>query len=99
MKNIITISSVVVANKDQISTDLGGEAVILGLTSGQYYSLSDVGTRIWDLVQSPTTVLDLRDAIVGEYDVEPERCQQDVLEILKDMASEGLIEVSGGSTL
>ncbi len=99
MDENITVSSVVVAKKEQISTDLGGEAVILGLGSGQYYSLNDVGTRIWDMVQSPTTVLTLRDTIVGEYDVEADRCEQDVLEVLKDMASEGLIEVNGESPL
>ena len=95
----ITVSSVVVAKKEQLSTDLGGEAVILGMESGQYYSLNDVGTRIWDLVQGPTTVINLRDTIVGEYDVEFERCEQDILEVLEDMASEGLIEVKVGSPL
>ena len=99
MDENITVSSVVVAKKEQISTDLGGEAVILGLESGQYYSLNDVGTRIWELVQGPTTVLDVRDAILVEYDVPPERCEQDVLDVLEDMASEGLIEVKGGSPL
>ena len=99
MDNNLTVSSVVVAKKEQISTDLGGEAVILGLESGQYYSLNDVGTRIWDLVQLPTAVIELRDRIVAEYDVEFERCEQDILEVLEDMASEGLIEVSGGSSL
>lgn len=99
MEVVITGSSVVEAKKEQISTDLGGEVVILGLESGQYYSLNDVGTRIWDLVQGPKTVFELRDTIVGEYDVEPERCEQDVLEVLKHMASEGLIEVTSGSSL
>ena len=99
MEHNITVSSFVVAKGEQIYTDLGGETVILGLDSGQYYSLNDVGSRIWDLVQAPTMVLVLRDTIVGEYDVEVDRCEQDVLEVLKDMASEGLIEVNGESPL
>ena len=99
LADTILLDSVIVASKEQISTDLGGEVVILGLESGQYYSLNDVGTRIWDLVQGPKTVLELRDTIVGEYDVEPERCEQDVLEVLKHMVSEGLIEVTSGSSL
>ena len=95
LADAILLYSVVVASKGQISTDLGGEAVILGLDSGQYYSLNDVGTRIWDLVQEPKAVLDVRDAILDEYEVEPERCEKELLDILKDMASEGLIEVKG----
>ena len=97
LADAILLDSVVVASKGQISTDLGGEAVILGLESGQYYSLNDVGTRIWDLVQEPKTVLDVRDAILDEYEVEPERCEKELLDILKKMASAGLIEVKGAS--
>ena len=82
LADTILLDSVVVASKEQISTDLGGEAVILGLESSQYYSLNDVGTRIWDLIQEPKTVLDIRDAILDEYEVEPERCETDLLDIL-----------------
>ena len=31
----------------QASCDLGGEAVLLNLESGQYYGLDPVGARIW----------------------------------------------------
>lgn len=95
----ILLDSVVAASKQQISTDLGGEAVILGLKSSQYYSLNDVGTRIWDLIQEPKTVRDVRDAILEEYDVEPKRCEKELLGILKKMASAGLIEVKVASPL
>ena len=97
MENTISVSSVVVATSGQISTDLGGEAVILSLESGQYYSLNDVGTLIWDLVQEPKAVLDVRDAILEEYEIEPERCEKELLEILQDLATEGLIEVGDAS--
>ncbi len=99
LADTILLNSVVVASKEQIFTDLGGEAVILGLESSQYYSLNDVGTRIWDLVQEQKTVLEIRNTILDEYDVEPERCEKELLDILKDMASEGLIEVNGGTPL
>src|SRR5205823_758693 len=38
----ITISSVVVAAPDQVSSDLAGEAVVLSLQSGRYYGLARV---------------------------------------------------------
>ena len=89
----IANTSVVVAAKGQIHTDLGGEAVILALESGQYYSLNNVGTRVWELVQESKTVKDLVQEIMEEYDVEAELCKTDILTLLEDLASEGLVEV------
>jgi len=82
-----------VAARDQVSSNLDGEAAILNLKNGVYYGLDPVGARIWSLIQEPTTVAELRDAIVEEYEVEPDRCERDLLALLRDLAAEGLIEV------
>ncbi len=85
--------SVVVVTRDQVSADLSGEAAILNLKSGIYYGLNEVGARIWSLVQEPKTVSEIRDTIVQEYDVEPEQCGTDLLSLLEELLSKGLIEV------
>ncbi len=89
----ITPSSLVVATRDQVSSDLAGEAIVLSLRTGMYYGLAQVGVRVWELVREPILVADLRDVIVREYDVEPERCERDVLDFLSDLATQGLIEI------
>jgi hypothetical protein len=89
----VTVQSVVVAVKDQVSSDVGGEAVILHMQSGIYYGLDPVGARIWSLVQQPKSVADLREAVVGEFDVEPARCETDLIELLQKLLTEGLIEL------
>jgi len=87
-------TSSLVRAKDQVSTDLGGEAVVLHLESEQYYGLNEVGARIWALLEAPKTVKEIRDALVTEYHIEPERCECEVLALLRELAEEGLIEVS-----
>jgi len=82
-----------VAAKDQASSDLGGEVAILHLKAGTYYGLDVVGARIWSLVQEPRTVKEIRDVLVSEYEVEPDRCESDLIALLKRLADEGLIEV------
>jgi coenzyme PQQ synthesis protein D (PqqD) len=89
----ITPNSVVVATKDQVSSDLAGEAVVLSLRTAMYYGLDQVGLRIWELVREPMRVAAIRDTIAQEYEVELERCERDVLDLLHQLASEGLIEV------
>jgi hypothetical protein len=91
--------SMVVLSGDQVSSDLGGDAVILHLRSGVYYSLDAVGGRIWNLLREPTSVGDLRDTLLDEYEVDADRCERELLALLQELASEGLIEVSNENAL
>ncbi len=92
---MVTISdrSTVVVMKDQVSCDLSGEAAILNLKSGVYFGLNTVGASIWKLIQEPRTVKEIHEAILEEYDVEPNRCEHDVLELLQELSTQGLIEI------
>ena len=90
---MISTDSIVVASGDQVSSDLAGEIVMLNLKNGTYYGLDDVGARIWGLIQEPRPVAAVRDAILGEYEVEPERCERDLLALLRELQDSGLIEV------
>jgi len=96
MSPTISDQSVVVATKDQVSCDLAGEAAILNIKSGVYYGLDPVGARIWNLMQEPRAVAEIQNAITSEYDVEPERCARDLVDLLEKLLAEGLIEVKDG---
>ncbi len=87
------MDSTVAAVKGQVSSDLGEEVAILDLNAGVYYGLDAVGALVWDLIQKPRTVAEVRDAVVSEYDVESDRAGRDLLALLQDLADEGLIEV------
>ena len=95
MTDGISLDTIVVASKDNVSCALGEEAAILHMRSGVYYGLDPVGARIWKLLDQPTSVKDLRTAIVDEYDVEPAKCERDLLALLEKLRTEGLIEVRG----
>lgn len=89
----ISITSVVVASPDQVSSDLAGESILMSLRTGMYYGLDEVGARVWELVREPRLVSDIRDVIAGEYEVERDRCERDILALLRDLAAQGLIDV------
>ena len=88
-------SATVVASIDLLTTDFGDELVILNLQDGFYYSLDELGIHIWRLIQAPMTVLDIRDAVTSEYDVDAARCERDVRVFLDELAGRGLIEIQG----
>src|SRR5256885_11982740 len=89
----VDLHSVVVASPDQLASSIGGETVILGLKAGRYYGVDRVGARIWQIVQTPTPVADIRNAIVAEYDVDPRCCEADLLRLLDQMIEARLLEV------
>jgi hypothetical protein len=93
----LSVTSIVASTKDQVSSDLGGETILLSMQSAMYYGLDSVGARIWELLREPVRVSEIRDVIAREYDVEIDRCESEVLAFLKELAAKGLIEVSGGS--
>lgn len=92
----IARGTIVVASRDQVASDLAGETVLLSMKTARYYGLADVGARIWALVHDPISVSAIVETIMREYDVDPERCEADVVRFLEDLASQGLIEVRGG---
>lgn len=59
---------------------------------GIAYGLNPVGRRIWELIQQPITIRQVRDILLQEYDVEPERCTQELLELLEELVARGLAE-------
>src|SRR5437762_12610570 len=93
----LMITSVVVAAPDQVSADLAGEAVVLSLQTGQYYGLAQVAARIWELLNTPTRVPAIRDSIVQRFELQPERCDRDLLNFLQQRAHQRLIDVSLGT--
>jgi hypothetical protein len=86
-------SSRIVASKDQVSSDLAGEMAILNLKSGVYYGLDPVGSRLWTLVQKPTTFAEIRDTLLGHYDVARATLESDIRELLNQLAEHGLVEI------
>ena len=90
---IISEKSIVVSVKNQVSSDLGGEAVILNMSTGTYHGLNEVGARVWNLIEQPQVVKDIQQTLLQEYEIESSVCSDDLLALLKDLQNAGLIEV------
>ena len=80
---------------DVLLSELDGESVILNLKTETYFGLDAVGTRMWSLVTAADSIQAAYDALVAEYDVEPEQLRTDLSEILDKLLEHGLLEVSG----
>ena len=54
----------------QLSAPLGDDAVVLEFNAGIYYGMNEVAARVWQLVQQPRSIAEIRDVIVTEYEVD-----------------------------
>jgi hypothetical protein len=95
MTDEISLNTVIACVHSQVSSTLGDEAAVLDMNRGIYYGLDPVGTRVWKLIQEPRSVAEVRDALLAEYEVEPRRCEQDLLKLLAELRDAGLIEIRG----
>lgn len=86
-------ATVLVAARDQVSTELEGEAVILSLADGVYYGLDGAGALVWELLREPVRVGELRDAIAAAFEVDAETAERDLLALLGELAERRLVEV------
>ena len=56
------------------------------------YVLNPVGSRIWELLRSPTTAERIADIVAGEFAVTPQDAADDVAEFLDSLNTRGLIQ-------
>lgn len=88
----------VVVTKRHVACTVAGEVVILHLDDGVYYGLNGVGTRIWQLLEQPRTLDEIVDVIVSEFDVDRQRCDEDVRSLLAELAERGLVTSAQGAS-
>jgi hypothetical protein len=93
---LISKKLIVAVSEGQVSSDLANEVAILDLKSGMYYGLNEVGASIWQCISEPKIVGEVYEALLEEYEVEPERLEKDLMEVLQQLADYGLIEVRDG---
>lgn len=70
---------------------VGGEAMLLDIESGTYFSLNHVGSRIWELCDGTRSTTDIISAICVEFDVAEEMVAADTREVLDEFHKEKLI--------
>jgi hypothetical protein len=76
---------------DVFSAALDDTLLMMSVERGQYFSLNPVATRIWELLEQPTTPAALVERLVGEYEVAPEECADQVAGFLAALRERGLL--------
>lgn len=78
----------------QASTCLEGTTVLLDTRRGHYYSLPEVASVIWSLLEQPTTLAALLEMLQARYVVDLQVCRSDTEEFLEQLRQRGLLRVT-----
>jgi len=91
--NSLNVTSRVQPQDDVLFQDLSGEGVLLNLKTGVYFGLDRIGSHVWHLLRTPTTVGQIVDSLTDSYDVDRDRCLDDLCQLLVSMSEHGLINI------
>jgi|GEM_PF-142407 len=87
-----------VRSQSVVSRRVSGETLVVPVRGkvgdlASIYSVNEVASLIWQLLEIPRDVFELVSAVEREYDVDPQQVHEDVSKFLNDMLSVGLVEV------
>lgn len=71
------------------------QLVMLSVDAGRYYSVNAVGRRVWELLEEPKSIAELRAAICAEFDVDEAVCEADVVKFIGEMIKNGMVYAAG----
>jgi hypothetical protein len=80
------------------STQVGEDTLVHDMITQQLYQLNAVGTRIWELIDSGSTIRSIVQTVGTEYqlpdDIPPSQLHADVLAVVTALRGHGLVVVS-----
>ena len=85
------MSNAIVTSKDVLSRQVRGETVLLDLKTENYFGLTGVGARVWQLLSEGKTRAEIRATLASEYGVSEDRVDSDLDRFVGDLESAGLV--------
>lgn len=77
-----------------LSTNIDGEAVLMTVESGNYFSLNPVGSVIWSLLEKPTSLESVQEILLDRFSGDREAILSGSRAYLQDLTTRGLVNQS-----
>jgi hypothetical protein len=76
---------------DWLSAKIGDELVMMSAEKGHYIGLSEVGARVWEIIETPSELEAVCAQLEQEYEVAPGVCRTEVETFLNELVKHGAI--------
>lgn len=89
---MVTLQSRFRPNEEEVAAKvMDGEAILINLSTGMYYSMDKVGAMIWEFVEKRCSLAEMAGAIRGRYEVSAEQIEADVERLVGALLQENLV--------
>jgi len=82
-------------NTDDVAAKvIDGEAIIMNLSNGLYFSMDRVGSAVWEMVEAGLSVDEMSSTLDARYDVDGDAIRDDVNRLVAELLAERLVLVT-----
>lgn len=97
MTDALRDDSFLQANDREVAAKVvDGEAILINLSNGLYYSMDKVGGVAWSMLTGGASITRIAESVAGHYSLPVGQAQSDVRELVRELLAEGLIVVTDG---
>jgi hypothetical protein len=76
---------------------IDGEAIIIRLSDGMYFSLNATGSEVWELIERRLPLGTIHAALLERYEANEQEVRDDVTRLAEELLQENLVVVDEGS--
>jgi len=77
---------------DVVSSRMGDTGVLVHLQTNRIFEVNATGLRIWELAGEGRTLLDIKERLQREFEVEPERLEMELMALVAELSREGMLD-------
>lgn len=89
----LTLDATLSVSSHVLAQEFDGAMTMLDTRSEQYFSLDDIGTRMWDVIVQTPTLREAHARLTEEFEVAPVQLERDLKAFAADLVGSGLMEV------
>jgi hypothetical protein len=89
----VTAETLIKRSKQITWRQVEDETILLNLENGEYYSLNQLGSKIWKIIGTDKKVKEIAAIISKEYTVNYARVIQDTINFIKQLSKHNLLEL------
>lgn len=91
--NTIHSDTLITKNKSMLAGRIDNETVMMDIENGEYYGLNSVGSRIWELLDTPLTLSRLCRILADEFETTEAGCLEDTREFITRLYEKKMIRL------
>lgn len=94
---MLELSGAFTPNHEEVAAKvIDGELIIIRLSDGTYYSMDNVGARVWELIEGACGLPAIVETIAASFGAAAERVERDVEVLVRNLLAERLIVAAAG---